>query len=197
MITISEHYDLLIENGNDPVLDGKELQDYMDKYDGEIFLKELNANNEKSILEIGCGTGRIAAKITDIAKNYTGIDISSKTIEQAKLHFVNKPAMHFICGDFLTYDFNRNFDVIYSTLTFMHIKRKRTAIRKISALLNKNGKFVLSIDKNQSRFIDTGYSKIKIYPDNPNKLKCILNKNGFSSVSVKETELAYIISAIK
>ncbi len=28
MINVSKHYDLLIENGNDPVLDGKLLSEY-------------------------------------------------------------------------------------------------------------------------------------------------------------------------
>lgn len=31
MISVSKHYDLLIENGNDPVLDGKLLSEYMNK----------------------------------------------------------------------------------------------------------------------------------------------------------------------
>ena len=42
-----------------------------------------------------------------------------------------------MCDDFLTYDFNEKFDVIYSSLTFMHIENKQEAINKVSSLLNK------------------------------------------------------------
>ena len=65
MINVSRHYDLLIENGNNPVLDGKELSEYMNKCDGEEFISLLDLDVNKTVLEIGCGTGRIAKKIVD------------------------------------------------------------------------------------------------------------------------------------
>ena len=34
------HYDLLIDEGNDPVNDPKSLQKYMDKWDGQPFRRE-------------------------------------------------------------------------------------------------------------------------------------------------------------
>lgn len=64
-----------------------------------------------------------------------------------------------ICADFLSYEFDRYFDVVYSTLTFMHIEDKQRAINMIAGLLNGAGRFVLSIDKNTSEFIDTGARK--------------------------------------
>lgn len=197
MIKVSEHYDLLVENGNDPYLDSMELKAYMDKWDGAIFIEELNVNNEKSVLEIGCGTGRIAAKIANSVKNYVGIDISAKTIERAKQHFACNTNMQFLCGDFLVYRFRQSFDVIYSSLTFMHIKRKKSAIKKTFDLLNERGKCIISIDKNQSDYIDTGYSKIKIYPDNPQSIEHFLRDSGFVAVKRSETESAYILSAYK
>lgn len=80
MISVSKHYDLLIENGNDPVLDGKLLSEYMNKWDGEEFINLLDLDKNKTVLEIGCGTGRIAKKIVDLCKIYVGIDVSQKTI---------------------------------------------------------------------------------------------------------------------
>ena len=36
--TVKEHYDLLIDEGNDPVYDPMPLQEYMDKWDGQKFI---------------------------------------------------------------------------------------------------------------------------------------------------------------
>lgn len=87
MNEVAKHYDLLIENGNDPVLDSPALSQYMDKWDGQKFIKLLNVDKNKNILEIGCGTGRIAKKIIDYCKTYVGIDVSRKTIQVAKKAF--------------------------------------------------------------------------------------------------------------
>ncbi len=54
-----------------------------------------------------------------------------------------------LCDDFIKYNFERKFDIIYSSLTFMHFPNKLFVIKKISNLLEANGRFVLSIDKNQ------------------------------------------------
>jgi len=197
MKDVSKHYDLLIENGNDPFLDGKELSEYMDKYDGKQFIDLLNLDKSKNVLEIGCGTGRITKKIVNNFSYYTGIDISKKTVFVAKEHFKNYDNISFIHGDFINYDFNNTYDVIFSTLTFMHFKDKKKVLVKAFNLLNCNGTFVLSIDKNNQNFIDTGYSKIKVFPDNPEKISKILTTVGFYNLSIKETELAFLISANK
>lgn len=47
----------------------------------------------------------------------------------------------------------------------MHIEEKYNAIKKAADLLNDEGLFVLSVDKNQSEYIDYGTRKIKVFPD--------------------------------
>ena len=54
------HYDLLIAEGNDPVHDPPALKEYMDRWDGSAFLEALQLSTEKTVLEIGVGTGRLA-----------------------------------------------------------------------------------------------------------------------------------------
>ena len=102
-----------------------------------------------------------------------------------------------LCDDFLTYNFDEKFDVIYSSLTFMHIENKETAIQKVAKLLNSGGRFVLSIDKNQSNFIDFGNRKIEIFPDNPDNISAILEKVNLKIVSKLEAEFAFIFVAEK
>ncbi len=196
MVSVAEHYDLLIENGNDPLNDCTELRQYMDKWDGQLFIELLNLNRKSKCLEIGCGTGRVLQKLESNFESYTGIDISPKTIEKAKYHFKYEN-VSFICDDFLICKFSQTFNVIFSTLTFMHIDNKQEAINKAYSLLDDNGRFVLSIDKNQNKILDTGYSKIKIFPDTKCKTQNMLEHVGFNKIKCMETELAFIFTANK
>ena len=108
-----EHYDLLLEENNDPVHDSKPLRDYMDKWDGQAFIYNMELDNNKSVLEIGVGTGRLAVCVAPLCGKFTGIDISPKTIDRAKENLAGYRNVKLICGDFLSYKFDRKFDVIY------------------------------------------------------------------------------------
>ena len=189
------HYDNLIEENNDPVNDPQPLKEYMDKWDGQLFIDNMQLDNNKTVLEIGVGTGRIAIRVAPICKEFTGIDISPKTITRAKEHLAEYDNTTLICGDFNEYDFENKYDVIYSSLTFMHIEDKQSTINKVYSLLNAGGKFVLSIDKNQDKYIDLGTRRIAIYPDNPKDTKNYLKLSGFAIEETIETELAYIFVA--
>lgn len=122
-----------------------------------------------------------------------GIDISPKTIARAEQNLAEYQNKELICGDFMSYEFCFRFDVVYSSLTFMHIEDKRKCINKISSLLNLNGVFVLSIDKNQSKYIEYEDRKIEIYPDNPTDIKSIISECGLTLSDCIEKEFAYIL----
>ena len=193
---IIKHYDNLIEAGNDPVYDPFPLQQYMNKWDGQVFIDCLQPLAGKNVLEIGVGTGRLAVKVSPQCENFVGIDISSKTIEKAKQNLCNFNNATLICGDFLSYDFDSKFDIIYSSLTFFHIKEKQKAIEKTSTLLNPNSRIVLSISKDQSNVLDFGDQKLELFPDTPEEIYALLRKSGFKTIDTTGTEFAFIISAI-
>ena len=173
MNEVAKHYDNLIDEGQDPVHDPKPLKEYMNKWDGQIFIDKMQLDKTKSVLEIGVGTGRIAVNVAPKCKDFTGIDISEKTIAQAgkniKSGLLKKPLL--ICADFLEYEFEKTYEVVYSSLTFMHIQQKQKAFDIVSKILNPNGRFVLSIYKNRDEFIDMGAYKVKVYPDNSTDIK--------------------------
>ena len=194
---VIDHYDLLIEEQNDPFRDPPILQEYMSKWDGVPFLEALELSKDKSVLEIGIGTGRIAVKVAPRCLKMTGIDISPKTIERAKDNLKEYSNISFICSDFNSHEFDETFDVIYSSLTMMHFKNKVTVITIVDKLLNDNGIFCLSIDKNQNEYIDMGTRKIKVYPDNIDNIVSIIGETEMSVVDVIETDNAYIIVSRK
>jgi ubiquinone/menaquinone biosynthesis C-methylase UbiE len=192
---IIRYYDFLAD-ANDPVEDTEPLISYMNKWDGQEFINELSLSPEKTVLEIGVGTGRLAVRVFDKCKIFYGIDISTKSIDKASEHIKKNPGVKLIADDFLKHDFDRKFDIIYSSLTFMHIKHKNRAVKKAARLLNNNGRFVLSIDRNTKRTIEYSSDvKIKIYPDKICKTIKMINKSGLKIINVAEKEFAYIITS--
>ncbi|MDD4164450.1 MAG: GNAT family N-acetyltransferase [Eubacteriales bacterium] len=195
--SIINHYDTLVDENNDPVHDPAPLKTYMNKWDGDAFIEALQLSPGKSVLEIGVGTGRLAMRVCGKCRSFTGVDISPKTIERAKENLREFSNVHLICGNYLTHKFHSTFDVIYSSLTFMHIKDKKAAIQKALDLLSPGGRFVLSIDKNQQTDIDYGTRRIPVFPDRPEEVSELLTKAGFTIEQQFETEFAVIFTAVK
>lgn len=197
MNDIAKHYDILIDLNNDPVHDPEPLRTYMDKWDGQEFIDKLHLDETKSVLEIGVGTGRLAVRVASFCNRFTGVDLSAKTIERAKENMKSFQNAVLICDDFLEIDFQERFDVIYSSLTFMHIKEKQKAVCKVFDLLNKDGIFALSVDKNRNDIIDIGESVISVFPDNPDEIKCYIENAGLILTEMYETEFAHIFISKK
>lgn len=79
-VSALEHYELLIDEGNDPCRDPENLKKYMERWDGENFFKSLKLDSDKNVLEVGIGTGRVADKVLKKGiKEFVGIDISTNT----------------------------------------------------------------------------------------------------------------------
>ena len=196
-MNIIEHYDLLIDEGNDPFRDPPVLQEYMNRWDGQVFLDLMRLDKTESVLEIGVGTGRIAAKVAPRCLQFTGIDISSKTIKRASINLAVHTNIRLICDDFLKHRFDATYDVIYSSLTMMHFEDKQKVIEKVDSLLSAGGIFCLSIDKNQSTQIDMGNRKITVFPDTADHIVSLVEKTKMNVTEVKEIENAFIIVCSK
>ena len=194
---VTTYYDKLIDEDNDPFRDPLPLKEYMDKWDGQRFIDSMCLTPAKSVLEIGIGTGRIAAKVAPFCRKLLGIDISPKTIRRARENLSAFGNIEFICADFSDYCFDETFDVIYSSLTMMHFEDKRHFVCKVSKLLNEDGIFCLSIDKNSNDRIDMGDYRLRIYPDKIDNIVEYVNSTDMHISNRFETEFAHIIICSK
>ena len=194
---IRSHYDLLIEENNDPFRDPPALRKYMESWDGQVFLDLMELDESKTVLEIGVGTGRLAIKTAGCCRWLTGIDISPKTIERARENLQHCLNISLICDDFITHQFTETFDVVYSSLTMMHFQDKRTVIGKICVLLNSKGLLCLSIDKSRSEWIDMGSRRIRIYPDTKENIVTLAEQAGMKTKRITEIENAYLLVFMK
>ena len=61
-----------------------------DAYEKQLILPKLKLNQDKVILDIGCGMGRWAEAVADQCKEYYGVDFSSEMIAVAKENIKNE-----------------------------------------------------------------------------------------------------------
>jgi 2-polyprenyl-3-methyl-5-hydroxy-6-metoxy-1,4-benzoquinol methylase len=103
---------------------------------------------DAKILEVGCGTGWLSAKLSEFGK-VTAIDIGEKIIEIAK---VNYPQIDFHSGDVHTLDLPVNsFDVIVTSEVLSHVADQPAFARRLAQLL-KPGGFLLITTQNKYVF---------------------------------------------
>jgi 2-polyprenyl-3-methyl-5-hydroxy-6-metoxy-1,4-benzoquinol methylase len=117
-VCAQEHYDLLIREGNDPVL------------------------------EIGVGTGRLALKVLAAGcRRFTGIDLSPLTAERAREHLKEFKNALILCGDFLSNEFCESYDILYCSLSLFHFQNKAAFVENAESLLRPGGRLVVSIPR--------------------------------------------------
>ena len=107
---IDKDNEQLKDHYNDVYAKGSENYYTFSSYDESYaildYLKELNG---RSVLEIGCGEGRLASMIAHAGGKVTALDYSSEVIKIAKSKY-NLKELEFICDDFK--NINDKFDVI-------------------------------------------------------------------------------------
>ena len=67
---------------NNPNLYNVEFKEYKD--DIYFWPQILKDYNPKTLIEIGCGTGRVAKLVAPLVKKYTGLDFSKEFIKYFK-----------------------------------------------------------------------------------------------------------------
>jgi len=158
-------------------------KDYKDLILNDLLIKnQLVDFNKKSVLEIGCGIGRITEFISQDFKSVSGIDISSKMIETAKARLKNKNNINFYETDGQNYPFeNELFDFVFSFIVFQHMPDKKIIeknLREIKRVLRING-----IAKIQFRGLPTSKKNWFYGPDfTKNEISKMAEKIGLSII---------------
>ena len=111
-----------------------------DRYDS--FLLSLVPPDAVSVLEVGCGLGRLTTKLAIPDRAVTGVDLSPEMIARARKDpYAQHP--NFICGDFLAGDFTaQQFDCVISAATLHHMP-ENMAVARMVELLRPGGRLVI------------------------------------------------------
>jgi 2-polyprenyl-3-methyl-5-hydroxy-6-metoxy-1,4-benzoquinol methylase len=113
-----------------------------------LFMKYLSGNE---VLETGCGVGAAQKTMVDQGLNVTAIDISPEMVKYATKR---NPGSQVILGDFIEYDFGRQFDGIFA-FAFIHLFPKETALdvmHKMYDLLEPGGILYMGTTKSRRSY---------------------------------------------
>ncbi|MBE9208331.1 methyltransferase domain-containing protein [Nostoc sp. LEGE 06077] len=106
---------------------------------GEDLLQWLNPQPGELILDIGCGTGQLSAKIAESGAEVMGIDSAATMIDKARQNY---PNLRFEVADARNLQIDKSFDAVFSNATLHWIKEAETAIASIYQTLKPGGRFV-------------------------------------------------------
>jgi len=106
---------------------------------GADVLQWLAPKSGESILDVGCGTGDLAAKIQEAGAKVLGVDASADMVELAKKQY---PTIQFEQKDAANLDYNREFDAVFSNATFHWIENQRGLLKGIYKSLVHGGRLV-------------------------------------------------------
>jgi trans-aconitate 2-methyltransferase len=103
------------------------------------LLELLAPKAGERILDLGSGTGQLAAKIAESGAEVIGIDRSAEMVAQARQNF---PQIPFDVGDATTFTLHHPVDAVFSNATLHWVKPPEQAIARVWDALRPGGRFV-------------------------------------------------------
>ena len=104
-----------------------------DRYDS--FLLALVPNDAMSVLDVGCGLGRLTLKLAIPNREVTGVDLSPEMIARVRKEGSSARHLTFLCGDFLEQDFTaQQFDCVISAAALHHMPENVAVVRMFELL---------------------------------------------------------------
>ena len=100
---------------------------------------------QRKILDLGCGPGLYAKRLSDIGYSVIGMDFSRRSIEYAKNHDAKT---EYIYKNYLELDYTDTFDavlLIYGDYAALTPDERRTLIPKVYQALKPGGVFILDV----------------------------------------------------
>jgi trans-aconitate methyltransferase len=99
----------------------------------------LAARAGERILDLGCGTGALAAELAASGAELLGVDRSPEMIAEARKKF---PHLRFAVCDARTLQFSNEFDAVFSNAALHWIPEAERVIQGVARALKPGGRFV-------------------------------------------------------
>lgn len=128
-------------------------EDYAKNSDAQLkwarsLTKNLNLENYKSILDVGCGDGKITADFATTLpqSRIVGVDSSPEMIAYADRKYSNSqyPNLTFNCLDARLIDFQQEFDLIFSNAALHWVNDHQAFLKGANKALKNNGRLIIS-----------------------------------------------------
>lgn len=137
--------------------------------------------NRQSILDFGCGNGRLTEYMAKDFKKVVGVDISATMIAQAKarLKDLKNVELFEIDGAFIPLP-DSSIDNVFSYLVFQHIKEREmaeNAFKDIYRILSPRGVFKVLLRSDKQKDMSRWWSGVEY---NPESIRGLYEMIGFS-----------------
>lgn len=136
----------------------EQFDKYRPRYSAELFadlIAYAGITPEKSVLELGPGTGQATEPILYTGCDYHAIELGEHLAEMMRRKYDKYPNFSLVNDDFITFDFGiQRFDMIYSAATIQWIPEE-IAFSKTFKLFKPGGTLAMmltrSVIKHQMR----------------------------------------------
>jgi len=171
-----------------------------DRFD--LTFREITELKGKSILDVGCGSGRYALEFARRgADRIIGIDYAQEMIELAKGYAENikeNPNCRFVCGDFADHDFREQFDYTVAMGLFDYLKNPSVYLTKMKSLTRS--KIIASFPKKWTlrsliRKIRLFLAGCPVYFYSQGEVEKLLKENQISQYKIFDLSRDFIIIA--
>lgn len=132
---------------------------YWDSFEKDMILPLLGNLEDKKILDIGAGTGRLSERMVKNGAEVFALDISKEMLDKIRTKKVKK-----IIGDAENLDFSDDsFDIIVATFLIVHLKDPTRFFDEVYRVLKPDGKFLLTnINQRKAPAVKTAQGLIEI-----------------------------------
>ncbi|MGV3666581.1 MAG: ArsR/SmtB family transcription factor [Leptospira bouyouniensis] len=154
----------------------------------------------ENILDLGCGPGGLIPFLLNKAKHVTGVDNSSRMIENASIHFAKNPSVSLIQTPMEHLPLQANScDAVVASMVMHHISHPPTVLEEIARVLKPGGVLcVVDLEKHNAEYMRDNFADLWLGFE-PELFESWLSNAGFNVKSIGEiqTESSFKILTIK
>ncbi|MBI5605291.1 MAG: methyltransferase domain-containing protein [Deltaproteobacteria bacterium] len=113
------------------------------------LIKKLGLTGEESVIDIGCGDGKVSALLSSRLRNgkVTGIDSSPDMITLARKNYPPSkyPNLSFVLLEATKLNFSKQFDITFSNAALHWVKDQMAVLKGVKEGLKKSGRIVFQM----------------------------------------------------
>lgn len=106
---------------------------------GEGVVDFLNPQDDERVLDLGCGTGHLTARISESGADVVGLDTSREMIREARETY---PECRFVHEDARDFSFDDPFDAVFSNAVLHWISDQDAVLSSVRDSLHPGGRFI-------------------------------------------------------